>query len=378
MRSLFMIFFVAILSACATTPSISSNQLIWHDEQFAIKDNSQIIPQKELFRLDDTLLAELKSSKIQTRTLEDRVDYFLSYFYRLNSPVFPYQGHHSTIPKETWKNLKGDCISLTLLSYSIGKALNFNIYMQAVKVPIQVDRYGKFDYLNEHVNAIIYKEAIYQDLNKVIQNKLTIDYSPDTMFQRPGIQLNENAITARFYNNLAVENMNEGNLPLSYAYFKAAILIDPTYDASFSNLAVLYQNNGLRSSAISLLEYAVRLNPDNFLALRALLKIYEGQGNKILANEINLKLQETNKKNPYYWLGKGLLEMQEKNYVDAIKYLNKVQEMTQGFSEVHQNLASAYFQLGDIPNARIQLGKLKEVDPQNPKLMMAKKYLSAN
>jgi len=62
----------------------------------------------------------------------------------------------------------------------------------------------------------------------------------------------------------------QGDLTWAYAHFKAAILADPGYSPSYSNLAQLYERRGLLQNAEQLLLHAVALNEDADIALRSL------------------------------------------------------------------------------------------------------------
>src|SRR5439155_1192340 len=67
-----------------------------------------------------------------------------------------------------------------------------------------------------------------------------IDFEPQVASRREGTVLSDDGIVARFYNNVAAEYLAQGDLTSAYAHFKAAVLADPGYSPSYSNLAQLY------------------------------------------------------------------------------------------------------------------------------------------
>jgi Tfp pilus assembly protein PilF len=99
---------------------------------------------------------------------------------------------------------------------------------------------------------------------------MIIDFEPQVSSNREGQALSDNAILARFYNNIAVEHFVNGNHMLAYAHFKAAILADPGFPPSYSNLALLYQRAALLADTEQLLRLAVRLSDANVIPLTAL------------------------------------------------------------------------------------------------------------
>jgi Flp pilus assembly protein TadD len=365
------------LSACSTTAvHINTNEQasLWQDQTYAYNKNADIIPQSELFRLDDELKSSLNTPEVRALVGQDKVNFFLRYFYRLGSNVFPYQSNLSTIPSVTWKNKQGDCISLTLLSYAIGKELKLDINMQEVKVPIQIDRRGNVDYLSGHVNAIILDAPYVNNDSEMVQKYLTIDFSDLPTTSRLGNRLKENQIAARFYNNMGVKNYLDKNPNLAYHYFKTAIELDADYQATYINLAQLYSSSNLYTAAELVLTTALKLNYDNFIALNSLKELYTSSGRIELSEQMKELIIKSNQKNPYYWVGLGLNEMKNKNYKLAISHLEKANQLTQGFIEIHQNLADAYFQLGDIANGKMQLKEIRALEPNHPKLRFDKNF----
>ena len=170
--------------------------------------------------------------------------------------------------------------------------------------------------------------------------------------------LSDDGILARFYNNVAAEYLAQGDLTLAYAHFKAAILVDPGYSPSYSNLAQLYIRKGFLQSAEQLLLYAIALDDDADIALRSLHQLLVSQGRESEALRYREILQARQEKDPYYWLGVGLDQLQRGNYRKAISALEHAQELTRGFQEVHRYLAIAYWRAGKPIQAKNQLAVL--------------------
>ena len=74
------------------------------------------------------------------------------------------------------------------------------------------------------------------------------------------------------------------------------------------------------------------------------------------------QLQARRDRDPYYWLGLGLEELQQTRYPQAIAALERAQALTTGFEEVHRYLAIAYWRAGKPHMARDQLAVLDAMD----------------
>ncbi len=234
-----------------------------------------------------------------------------------------------------------------------------SVQMQEVRVPVVFDRRGNVEFLNRHVNVFIRSVGdLYLVAGSMRPGDVIIDFEPQVASRREGSALSEDGILARFYNNLAAEYLVRGDLTLAYAHFKAAVLVDPGYSPSYSNLAQLYIRKSFLQSAEQLLLHTIALNDDADIALRSLHHLLVSQGRESEALKYREILQARQQKDPYYWLGVGLHHLQEGNYQKAVNALERAQDLTRGFQEVHRYLAIAYWRAGKPIQAKNQLSVL--------------------
>jgi len=104
--------------------------------------------------------------------------------------------------------------------------------------------------------------------------------------------------------------------------------------------------------------YAIAINDDADIALRSLHQLLVSQGREAEALKYKEILQARQEKDPYYWLGVGLHHLQEGNYQKAVNALERAQDLTRGFQEVHRYLAIAYWRAGKPIQAKNQLSIL--------------------
>src|SRR5207302_11311572 len=185
-----------------------------------------------------------------------------------------------------------------------------------------------------------------------------IDIEPQVASRREGMALSDDGILARFYNNVAAEYLAQGDLTLAYAHFKAAVLADPGYSPSYSNLAQLYIRKGFLQSAEQLRLHTIALNDDADIALRSLHQLLVSQGRESEALKYKEIVQDRQYKDHYYWHGVGLHHLEEGNYQKAVDALERAQDLTRGFQEVHRYLAIAYWRAGKRNQAKNQLAVL--------------------
>jgi len=351
-----------VLAGCAAAPRAPlPAHLLWQDQAFDYDAALVSVGKRDLFQLDAGLLSKLHDPRIQNSSAQYRLNHLVSLLFEPETKDFSYSKSHSTIAAETWRRKSGDCLSLTVLSYSLAKALDMPVQMQEVRVPVVFDRRGSVEFLNRHVNLLISGRSdggLYVKDGLMRSGDVIIDFEPQVASRREGTALSDDGILARFYNNVAAEYLAQGDLTLAYAHFKAAVLADPGYSPSYSNLAQLYTRKGLLRSAEQLLLYAIALNDDADIALRSLHQLLVSQGRESEALKYKEILQAKQEKDPYYWLGVGLHHLQEGNYQRAVSALEHAQDLTRGFQEVHRYLAIAYWRAGKPIQAKNQLSVL--------------------
>ena len=363
------------LAGCAAAPfapvlpvvTVPEHQL-WRDREFNYDARRASVSKRDLFALDAELLSTLQASGIQRASAQKRVDYLIALLFGPNLKAFPYSGGTSTIAAETWRVKRGDCLSLSVLAYSMAKALNLPVQLQEVRVPPFFDRHGNVDFIGGHVNVLIKNEArLHLRNGTMASGDLVIDFEPRIGWLRAGMDLSEESVLARYYNNVAAEYFVQDNPTLAYAWFKAAILADARYSSSYNNLAHLYKRAGFVNSAEQLLLHAIALNGENVTPVRAMHRLLVSQGREAEASVYARMLQARQDKDPYYWLGLGLYYLKEAKFAKAISALEQAQALTTGFDEVHRYLAIAYWRNGDQAKAQKQLAVLASlIQPGTP------------
>jgi len=367
-----------VLAGCAAAPLAPlPAHLLWQDQAFEYDSALVSVGKRDLFQLEAELLAKLDDPRIQDSSAQYRLNRLVSLLFGSETKNFPYSGGHSTVAAETWRRKRGDCLSLTVLTYSLAKALGLSVQMQEVRVPDVFDRRGSVEFLNRHVNVLIRDVGLlhFQD-GSMRSGNVIIDFEPQIGSRREGLALSDDGILSRFYNNIAAEYLAQGDLTRAYAHFKAAILADPGYSPSYSNLAQLYERRGLLQNAEQLLLHAVALNEDADIALRSLHQLLVSQGRESEASKYTEILRARQDKDPYYWLGVGLDHLQRGNNKKAVSALEHAQALTSGFQEVHRYLAIAYWRAGKQPQAKDQLSVLASLMVDDPRLAALSKKIN--
>jgi Flp pilus assembly protein TadD len=275
---------------------------------------------------------------------------------------------------ETWRNRSGDCLSLTVLTFSVARTLGMSPVMQEVQTPAVFGREGEFDVVNQHVNVLF--PHVRGDLMAEAQDhEVVIDFEPDYAAPRRGVPLTESGIVARYYNNVAVESMARGDYPGAYAHFKAAIQAEPQYISPYSNLAVLYRRVGRDEAAERLLRHAISAGGNTDVAYHELHRLLKDHGRNREAGEVERKLEARQALDPYHWIGLALADMQRDEMRGAIDKLERANDIAPTFAEVHRYLAVAYARSGKVQKARDELALLENLGGSFNKVALLRRKL---
>ena len=380
MARLIWLSVVLALVGCAAPHTLPlPSAVLWHDDAFNYRPELVEESRESLFSLDDSMLASLKIPSAMMASTERRLELLLDQLYGSGVVKLSYASGHSTGAAKTWQNRRGDCLSLTIMTYASAKAMGIPARMQEVPIPVAIERRTGVDYLNGHVNVYVPVAARLQiDGRSLDGGGVIVDFEPQAGSRQKGMTLTEEEILGRFYNNRATEYLTQGKADLSYAYYKAALGADPSFWASYGNLAQLYMRRGLTGSAETLLRHAMALNPDSHVPLLTLQRLLLGQGREAEALEIAELLKKHQEADPYHWLSVGVNHLKNQRYDQAIAALQRAQEIASGFDEVHRNLAIAFWRNGQIPAAEEQLALLAGLAKGDSQVALLRAKLSGS
>lgn len=353
---------LGLLSGCASSPP-AAQAVPWQDEAFGWQPALVQVGRDELFRLDPELQQLARQATWPGASTARRVDELLKLILGADRKGFEYAAGHSTPAAETWRLRRGDCLSLTVLTYAVARAAGLDAQVQEVRAPAVYDRRGDIEHVNRHVNVAFAVQARGpNELASQGSNYIVIDFEPQYATGFRGRPLDEDGVVARYYNNIGVERMTQGHRDAAYAHFKAAIAADAGYAPAYGNLAVLYRRHGLHADAERLLRQAIALGPEPEVPLAGLHQLLLDQGRPAEARAVAEQLRQYQEGDPYYWIAQGLRQLGQGQSRSAIAALERARDISAGFGEVHRYLALAYWRLGDAPRAREQLALMARLD----------------
>jgi Flp pilus assembly protein TadD len=364
------------LGGCASVSQVSiSSEALWQDQFFNYNPSLVAETRESLFAIDPPLAQNLLVADVPGAGLRTRLLALLSQIYGGSNVSLAYASGNTTGAMDTWRNQKGDCLSLTVLAYSAAKSLGIQAQMQDVPIPLTTDRRLGTEFVNGHVNVFIPNRDGFDGRKLSASNGgLVIDFEPYSASYRAGDVLTESEVLARFYNNRGAQLMVQGDHRRAYAYYKASIAADGLYAPTLANLAQLYSLNAKPQIAESILRHAISLSGRSYAPLRNMVDLLQSQGRGPEAKIFSEQLQRREHDDPYHWIALGLDAVRQDKFEAAVQHFERAAAITQGFEEVHSNLALAYLRTGQKDAAQKQLKLLAALNSNSPSLnKLAKK-----
>jgi tetratricopeptide (TPR) repeat protein len=348
-----LIFLILLLFGCQNTSPIFSNlstptQSLYLDAAF--NNVSYVLESEdEVFRLNDDILAMLRSKTNHKQTAYQKSQIILKHLFQEEAISISYDSNANFTAIETYQSQSANCMSLTILAYSLAVAANLEVKVQAVQVPEYWTYDKNFSVLTGHVNLIIksqprlYKRVVWGDKDTII------DFDPYIAQKKfPAKTIGKKTLLAMFYNNRGSQALINQNYSRAYQYFKGATRADSKFSAAWGNLGILYKITGHQSMAEMAYAEAVRIEPDNLTALNNLARLFHKQERTEEALFLEKHVHKIRKKNPYYHALLANDAMFIKQYQVAIKHYRNAIRLDKKQHEFYFGLAVAYYQQNNV------------------------------
>lgn len=361
-----LVFFLIFLTACQSTKQATVNpKEHLHDEVFPDYVLFPVETEEEVFALDQAAMDFVDSAVNLTRDPHEQMEALVDKIFDRSELNLLYMGNANTVASETFHNRAANCLSLSIMTYSLAKHAGMGVRFQDVKIPEYWTRRDGYSLLNGHVNLRIMPRNS-DNVIHLLKHGVQVDFDPLVGRQNFSTRMVGNEmILAMFYNNLGADALLSNSYSKSYAYFRAAIKVAPNFDSSWVNLGILYRLNDQYEWAEASYKQALAINSENLTAWENLAFLYELDNKPLLASEINAKVESQRKDNPYHHFIMGEQEFEEHNWQGALQHYRNALRLDKSKHEIYFGLAKTYFELGDFTRSAMYMKKAKRFSRNN-------------
>ena len=145
----------------------------------------------------------------------------------------------------------------------------------------------------------------------------------------------------------------------AYAYFSAALQVQPDFDSALVNLGFLYRVSKQYDLSERVYLRALASSPDNLTAWENLAYLYTYSNRLDQANEILARVESKRLRNPFYHLDLGRREFDQGDLQSALTHFTRALAIDKGRHEIFYALAKTYHALGEVSQTERYLKKAK-------------------
>jgi len=349
---------ISLLSACQSSGYLDDKELIvaqnlYSDNYFPNYKKIQIETEEDIFALDARMRLMVKEKLIPVHDIKKRSIKLLEQIFDQNNVALEYNPSANVNARDVFNNQAANCLSLTIMAYSLAREAGLNVNFHDVKIPEYWVRNGNNNMLSGHVNLTISRPLKSSSYIFMGDNILTIDFDPYISRKNfPKKAISKSVVVAMFYSNKGGQAILNGEFEKAYAYIKKATQIAPQYSPSWGNLGVLYKSIHQDDYALRAYRFAIELDRNNYNAMANMSLLLSRRGENNEVKEIQKFLHNKRSKNPYYHAMQadrafynGRNELAIANYQKAISLARKVPEF-------HFELAKVYYSMNEKSKAK--------------------------
>jgi tetratricopeptide (TPR) repeat protein len=343
-----------LLAGCATAPAQHASQGIFNDALFGA--TNERIRADDVFALDQSMrqyLTDQIGRDVQTKGAKQAL---FDSLYSEGQLKLDYDTEMTRTASQAFAVRQGNCLSLAILTSALAKELGLTVRYQMVYLDESWSRSDDTLYFDEHVNVTIIGEQKTGSKVRSAGNEMTIDFLSLRDLKNLHFRvIGENTIVAMFMNNRAAETMAGGDLDRAYWWARAAIEADPLYLPAQNSLGVIYLRHRNPDEAERVLRQILAIEPDNFIAMLNLVQTLKALGRDADASRLEGRLAHIKPHPPFYYFDLGIEAMNKRNFATAKGLFKREIQRQANYDKFHYWLALAYYELGEIGNARKHL-----------------------
>lgn len=312
-----------LISACQQLPAadqLKSARDLLRDQAF-MPVSAAIESKAEIFALPEPLVRQAKQQVLAYGEPQDRSLALLKFIFREQEDPLQYVNNATLTAWQTYQQREANCLSLTILAYSLAKSLGFRTQFQDVQIPeYWITRNGT-SVLNGHVNLLVTPPGSQTMVKTFITSSSTflIDFerAGGSRERLPVRKISETDIVALFYNNKAADAIFSQQFDLAYRYLQEAASVAPRVAATWNNLAVLYRQRNMPEAAELAYLQSLALEAEHPNTMSNLAILYESMGRAGEAAQLQSKVLKQRLTNPYYFVMQGNEALSARRLTDA-------------------------------------------------------------
>ncbi len=337
-----------LLTACGSPSRLNlkhnySEQDIYYDDLFG--DPIEMISLDEVFALTPEqkqhFLKKFHSKEYRKLSDSQRI------FEYLQDQLHYFNFHSETLIATDAMSLNsGNCMSLAILTKALSQLTHVGINYELARTPPVFQREANLELSSQHIRTVVYNKTTNTTKQFVKpNNKVRIDYF-STAGARTLRKVKKDEFYSLFYSNRAAEAMIRGENNLTYWSLREALRIKPDNLVAINMLGVLYDRTGANQAAEKTYLYGLSFKQGHLELLNNYHKHLVQANRHGEATMIANELENYHDPDPFKWLDIADKEFRDNNLRKAIRFYEKAAELADYLHQPYAGIARANFKLG--------------------------------
>lgn len=267
---------------------------------------------------------------------------------------------------ETFRDHRGNCLSFTNLFVAMARHVGLDAYYQEIQIPPDWSTAGDALLLSLHVNVFLdmkHRTDRVVDFNSQVVHFYIHELKPN--YKRRVIS--DERARAHYFNNIGVEHMLLGGDTLAaLSNLQQSVREDGTFAPAWISLGILHRREGYPDYAEAALLQALKVDEFNLVAMSNLASLYEDEGITRQAEHYRRMVHKHRMKNPYYRYFLARNAVIDGDYRAAIDHLNHAIAKNDQEHRFFFLLSICYLMLGEKEESQRWMQKAEEVAGESP------------
>jgi Tfp pilus assembly protein PilF len=253
---------------------------------------------------------------------------------------------------EVFQTRRANCLSFTLLTVALARAAQLKADGQTMERVLGWEMSGDLVMQSSHVNARVSADG----------RRFIIDVaSQDLLVHSPLRPIADERLLAMYYNNRAMELLEQGDADASQEWLEKALHLDPHNVRLWSNAGVLQEHKARLDLAEADFLHAVDLQSDYGGVLSNLVALYEREDKPALVAQWQQRAEAVLRKDPYHQFAQGMRCEKNADFTCALAYYQRAVRLEPKQHLFHFALARAWLGLGKEHRADDELARALEL-----------------
>ena len=293
--------------------TVTEAELLSGESLFNSEDINTALPEARVMELSETMREYLRANIPEKASKKYKFNRLVMLMFAKGNLGITYDPSQTLTAENTFRSGSGNCLGVSYLFASMAKEIGLTVNFQNVKIPPMWGIENETIYRYRHVNVEV-----------VLPGHVKYIVDVNLRNNRPTYNTNiisiKNAV-AQYYSNKGGAFLAKNDALNAFLNFKKAITIDPSQAEFWSNLGVLYINNGKPDYAEAAYLKALERHSNNLTTFTNMSALYEKTGQIELWKKFRTLAERENNKNPYLRYIKASKYFEEGDYSSSLSHI---------------------------------------------------------